>query len=363
MAQQQEQDRSEPATPYKLGEAKKHGQVAKSLEVNSLVVIGTALALAYAWGESVAAAELGLSRGLFTVPAAELRPGSVVQLFSGVFGELVSIFWLLAAAGMLAAVLANVLQTGPVLSGHPLKLDFQRLNPATNLKRLFSAKLWFETAKTCVKLVLFAGVLYLAIDALLPMLLSALDRDARTLGPFLLESARSVAFKLLLALLLVALIDLVFVRWDYARNMRMSRREMREEVKRREGDPHVRAKLRELQKEASRRAGSLKRVPEADVLITNPTHVAVALRYERERMAAPTVIAKGSEEHALRMREIALRHRVPVIEDPPLARALYRGVRVDRAIPEEHYGAVARLLAQVLRARAASASPSPEGAR
>ncbi len=185
-----------------------------------------------------------------------------------------------------------------------------------------------------------------------------MDRDPQTFAPFLLDSARGLVFKLLIALLVVALIDLLYTRWDYARQMRMSRREIKEEVKRREGDPHVRAKLRELQKEAAKRAGSLQRVPEADVLITNPTHLAVALRYERHEMAAPVVLAKGAGEHAARMRELAGRHRVAVVEDRPLARALYRGVGVDQAIPEEFYPAVAGILARVFRARQAQRQPA-----
>jgi len=351
--QEQEQDRNEPATPFKLEEARKHGQVAKSLEVNSLVTIATALALAYAWGERVAASELELSQGLFAVsPAAMLWPAPIVQLGAATFAAVLAIYWMPAAALLGAAVLSNVLQTGPVLTAHPLKADFKRLNPASNLKRLVSPKLLFETIKTFVKLALFAGVLYLAIDALLPQLISSMDRDAKTLGPFLLHSGRGVAFKLLLVLLLVALVDLLYVRWDFARNMRMSRRELKEEVKRREGDPLVKAKLRELRKEAARRAGSLQRVPEADVLITNPVHLAVALRYRREEMAAPTVIAKGAADHALRMREVARQHAIPIVEDRPLAQALFRGVKVDQGIPEELYGAVARILARLLRERA-----------
>lgn len=357
---QQEQDRTEPASPFKLREAKKRGQVAKSLEVNSFVVLGTALALSYGWGEAVAMGQLRLSRGLFSqAHEVDLQPGAVVGLFSGILADLTAIWWLLVAGVIAMAVLANLLQTGPVLSGHPLKPDFQRLNPTQNLRRLFSARLLFETGKTLVKLSCFAGCLYLAIAALLPVLLGAADRDPHSYAPFLLHTARGLAFELLLVLLLVALIDLLYVRWDYARNLRMSRRELREELRRREGDPLVRARMRELQKEAARRSSALRRVPEADVLITNPVHLAVALRYERAEMAAPTLIAKGAGEHAARMRALALRHRVPIVEDRPLARALFHGVAIDQAIPEEHYAVVARILAQVFRARRAPAPPAP----
>jgi flagellar biosynthesis protein FlhB len=167
----------------------------------------------------------------------------------------------------------------------------------------------------------------------------------------LLGYAESLAFKLTLAMLIVALLDLAYVRWDFAKRMRMSRREQKEEVKRREGDPHIRAKRRELQREAAKRSASLRRVPDADVLITNPTHLAIALRYERGRSLAPRCLAKGAGEVALRMKTMAQRHGVIVVEQRPLARALFDEVAIDGLIPESLYEPVARVYAEVAAAR------------
>ncbi len=157
-----------------------------------------------------------------------------------------------------------------------------------------------------------------------------------------------------MVMLVVAILDLAYTRKDYASKMKMSRRELKEEVRRREGDPEIRARIRALRKEAAKRGKSLQRVPEADVLITNPTHLAVALLYKRGEMQAPQVIAKGAGELALTMKQVADKHRVPIVEDKLLARRLFRQVGIDAAIPESLYPPVAQLLSRIYRLKQAS---------
>jgi len=252
---------------------------------------------------------------------------------------------------VLAALVANLVQTGPVFSAFPLKRDCNRINPATGFKRVFSLKTLVEAGKTLVKLAAFAGVAWLALAAELPRLLTSVEVQPRAYFGLLMGEITGLMFKLLLVLLLLALADLAYSRWDYGRTMRMSRREMKEEVKRREGDPHVRARIRELQREAAKRAKSVKRLPEADVLITNPTHFAVALRYRREEHPAPQLIAKGAGELAARMKRLARRHGVPVVEDRPLARHLFLRGALDAPIGAAEYPRVARILAWVYALR------------
>jgi flagellar biosynthetic protein FlhB len=156
-----------------------------------------------------------------------------------------------------------------------------------------------------------------------------------------------------MVLAFIALIDVMYTRWSFADKLKMSRREMKEEVKQREGDPHVRARIRELQRELVKRAKAIRRLPDADVLITNPTHLAVALVYQREKMSAPQVIAKGAGEFAEYMRMLARRHGVPVIEDPPLARALFMAAGIDKEVPERVYQQVARVLVRAYALRTA----------
>src|SRR5262245_14001850 len=349
---EQEKDRTEPATPFKLEEARRRGQVAKSLDFISLIMLGTLLAALYAWSERLAAAGLRLSAGALE-RAGELVFGSaeaaawLTQLSSATLSMLAPFL----AVAVLAAIVANLVQTGPVFSAFPLKPDFQRINPATGFKRVFSLKTLVETGKTLLKLAAFAGVAWLALDAALPKLLTTVEVAPKAYFGLLMGEITALVFKLLIVLALLAFADLAYSRWDYGRMMRMSRREMKEEVKRREGDPHVRARIRELQREAVKRAKSVKRLPEADVLITNPEHFAVALAYERSRMRAPTVIAKGAGELALELRRRAARLDLPILEDKPLARRLFAEVDIDSPIGEALFEPVARVYASLYQER------------
>lgn len=349
----EEQDKTEQATPYKREEARRRGQVAKSVEVNSLLIMAAGLMAVSLWSwRMIAAGTRGAQRLLAESATLPINlPGLHVWISSmawQVFAAVIPFLLLLAAAG----VLGNLAQTGPVFSGHPLKPDVQRLNPVQGLKRLWSARALFEAGKSLLKLVLFSTVAYEAIKGLLPAILALTGQAPRHYPERLLDFARSLGFRLLLAMLLIAIIDVAFVRWEYARKMRMSRREQKEEVKRREGDPHVRGKRRELQREAAKRSGSLRRVPDADVLITNPTHLAVALKYVRGRSPAPRCIAKGAGEVALRMRMIASRRGVVILERRSLARALFDEVGIDGLVPESLYEPVARVYADVAAAKA-----------
>ncbi len=351
MAEQQtEQDRTEPATPTKLREARKRGQVSKSLEVNSLFMLTAGVALSYLLGRGMVAQQLALSHELLSnAHQVLLDPGQTLALFEFTVKQMMGIFWPAMAALVVVAIMMNMAQTGPVFSFFPLKPDINRINPVNGFKRLFSSRLLYESFKTFIKLALMAGVLYFAIAALLPSLIGLLDRHPDGYLGYLASQVNLLALKLLAVLLLIALLDLLYSRWDYAKRMRMSRREIKEEVKRREGDPKIRAKIRELQREAVKRAGSLRRVPEADVLITNPTHLAVALVYRRGSMVAPLVIAKGAGDLAGRMREVARAHQVPIVEQRRLARKLFQTVGIDEPIGEDLYPLVAKVLVRILK--------------
>ncbi|MES9816746.1 MAG: EscU/YscU/HrcU family type III secretion system export apparatus switch protein [Candidatus Thiodiazotropha sp.] len=353
MAEQQtEQDRTEPATPTKLRDAKRRGQVTKSLEVNSLFILSMGVALFYLLGEGMVSRQLALSHELLAnAHRIQLDPAQTLSLFEYTVDWIFSIFWPAMAALVIVAILMNMAQTGPVFSFFPLKPDISRINPVNGFKRLFSVRLLFESLKTVIKLLLFAGVLYFAISALLPSLVSLLDRHPDSYPLYLADKANSIALKLLAVLLFIALLDLLYTRWDFAKRMRMSRREIKNEVKRREGDPQIRAKIRELQREAAKRAGSLRKVPDADVLITNPTHLSVALVYQRGMMAAPQVTAKGAGELAWRMREVARLHCVPIVENKALARRLFKSVDIDQPISEELYPLVAKILVRIFAGR------------
>lgn len=353
MAEQQtEQDRTEPATPTKLREAKRRGQVSKSLEINSLFILSLGIALFYLIGEDIVNQQLALSRELLSnAGSISLDPAQTLALFEYTFHWVASIFWPVIAVLIIGAVLMNIFQTGPVFSFYPLKPDTSRINPVNGFKRLFSIRLLYESVKTLIKLLLFAGVLYLAITSLVPSLISLLDHHPDSYPVYLAQNATLIAIYLVAVLLFIALLDLLYTRWDFSKRMRMSRREIKDEVKRREGDPQIRAKMRELQREAAKRAGSLRRVPDADVLITNPTHLSIALIYKRGSMSAPQVIAKGAGDLAMNMRAVARRHHIPIVENKSLARKLFKSVGIDQPIGEDLYPIVANILVRIFAKR------------
>jgi len=345
---EQEKNKTEKATPFKLQEAKRRGQVMKSLEFNSFFVIAGLLTVLYMWGK--AAVDHGLRFGQLTL----LQSGYVIfdipnlmawfQVVVLGTGLLLAPFFVVA---VIVAIGGNMVQTGPIFSTHPLKPDLQRLNPVTGFKRVFSLKTLFEALKSVIKLVLFGSIAYLLISALLPKLIGLMHVDPKGYVPILMDESTRLIFKMAMALLVVAALDAAYTRWDFAKKMMMSQREVKEEVKRREGDPHIRAKIRELQREALKRAKSASRVPEADVLITNPTHYAVALRYVRGQSQAPVILGKGSGELALLMRRSAERHGVPIFERRSLAQSLFKEGRIDAPVPDGLFEPVARVYADL----------------
>ncbi len=345
---EQEQNRTENATPFKLAEARKQGQVAKSLDFNSFVVVCGVLLVLVISGGTIAVRFADLSAWLMRT-AGELRfegPGEAGWL-GGVLMAVASIIAPLILFAAVFAALANLIQTGPVFSFVPLKPKFERINPVAGFKRIFSKRMLFEVFKTLVKLGLFSALLYGFFVAAWPGITGAAFEGVQGQVSAFARNTGALLLRLGLALLVVALLDLAYTRWQFGKQMMMSRRELKEEVKRREGDPLIRAKIRELQRENLKQARSLGRVPEADVLITNPEHFAVALRYARGEMAAPHVIAKGADAWALEMRAIARQHGVPVYERRKLARHLFRRGQLDQPIPPDAFLDVARTYADL----------------
>lgn len=350
--QEQEQNRTEQATPFKLSEAKKKGQVAKSLDFNTFVIIGGLLLGLMIWGRSEWQRFCELCAQLLASSATlQIGQSSFVDIAKALTSEVLAIFLPFAGVGFVFAVLANIIQTGPIFSGEPIKPKFERLNPVEGFKRIFNKRMMFEAVKSVIKLGFFGAIAFGFFMSIWPSLSQVALSDAGGQMHWLADNAISLLFRLGLALALVGLLDLAFVRWQYKQQMMMSTREVKEEVKRREGDPLIRAKIRELQRENRKQARSLSRVPEADVLITNPEHIAIALKYDRVRMNAPVVIAKGADEWAAQMRAVAARHSIPRYERRKLARFLFRRVNIDQPIPAECFIDVARIYAEANEAR------------
>jgi flagellar biosynthetic protein FlhB len=351
---QQDLDRSEAATPHKLAEARKRGQVAKSADVVAAAVLVAAVTWLHAQGWDAARGFFAHERSLLAV-AGRIDPGPeplaalVSHALLGAAATLVPFF----ATLVLAAIVANLVQTGAVFSSDPVKPDFERLDPMGGLKRIFSGRTLFELVRSCLKLALLGMVAYHGLAALLGQFLQLSALPASDYVRALVGDTASLGLQLAAALCFVALVDAVYTRQEFARKMRMSKRELRDEHKEREGDPRVRSRLRELQREMRKRTASLSRTRDSDVVITNPTHLAVALRYRHGEMAAPLVIAKGAGALAALMRSIAARHGIPVVQNRRLARELFHRVDVERHVPARLYAEVARIIIWVFAMRQA----------
>ncbi len=348
----EDQDRSEAATPFKLDEARRRGVVAKSPEVNTAAAMLSGLLAIAAFGPWISHRLLSIAQGVFAAadhPA--IDPAHLQAWLGGIGRQVLFALSPLFALVVCAGVVANILQSGPVFSAEPLKPDFDRLNPASGFKRLFSAQALFNAIKTLLKFLIFITIGYLFLHALIHQLPGLYRRALSGDVDFFGASIRHFLSYLVVGAIVVAVADLIFTRWEFARRMRMSRREFKDEVRRREGDPNVRRRRREVQRELRRRAASVGKVKGADFVVTNPQHIAVALKYRRGRAVAPEVIAKGAGDLAAQIRAVAFRYRVPVVPNPPLARALYRDVRIGRPIPERYYGAVAEILRWVYQVR------------
>jgi len=255
------------------------------------------------------------------------------------------------ASLMLAAIVGNLMQTGPVFSFEPVKADFERLNPLNGLKKIFSLRTLFDGARACIKLVLLSLTAYSALKSLAPQFYSLAGLSPLGFIHTLLDDLAALGLKMALILGLIALVDWGFTQREFAKKMRMSPRDLKDENKHREGDPRIRARLRELRREMLKRSMALRKTRDADVVLTNPTHVAVALRYVHGQMDSPQLLAKGTGQLAAAMRKMAARHRIPVVQNPTLARTLFHQLEVGHHVPHSLYAEVARIIVWVFAMR------------
>lgn len=352
MADDQDQSsKTEEPTQRRLDQAREKGQVAVSREINNLIILGAGALFLL-----VFAAPMVRRIGDAMVPFIraphefDTDPIALRALFAAVVGDVGIALALPFLIFVAAALLAGVIQNGIVFSASPLEPKLEKISPIAGFKRLFSLKSLVEFAKGLVKIVLVMALALLLLWPSAGELIHAAEIDP---GPLMLLVA-DLALKLFGAvvalMMLIAAIDLAYQRYEHTKQLRMSRRDLQDEFKQTEGDPYVKARLKSLRMERSRRR-MMAAVPESTAVITNPTHVAVALRYEPDETAAPVVVAKGTDRLALKIMEIARAHDVPVVQNPPLARALNQSAELDQPIPIAHYKAVAEVIGYVFRLR------------
>jgi flagellar biosynthetic protein FlhB len=335
MSGNDQQDKSEEATPYKLEEARKKGQVARSQELLSLMMVLAFLMVFSATAYDLTGVLASHAHWWLGNAGYMGRDWGYLAAQGGhSLREIVYALLPLIGALVLVAILTNLIFSGPVFSTTALKPDFKKLNPITGLKRVFSRRMLVDLLKVLVKGVLFGLVLYYVAKGLTPELLELASASPLTLPQATKQLMMKVGFAVLLVMAAAALFDIWYSRKEFARQMRMSRRELKDEYKRREGDPEVRAKRKSVQQELLSKAAALGKVKDADVIIVNPTHYAVALQYRPSQMRAPVVLAMGRGLLAKRICLLARRHAVPILRRPPLARALHAVGRLDSPIPD-----------------------------
>ena len=355
-ANEDDGEKTEEPTQKRLREAEEKGDLAKSQDVSIwFALAGIALALGLA--APPAAADLAHNLRFFLLHADDLNVEGGPLLALGARFARISVIALSAPVAILVlfAILGNIVQHKPVLTLERIKPKFEKISPKAGLKRLFSRDALVNFIKGIVKIVIIGVamglVLWAARDTLDTIILRPLSQLPGEAGSHILV----ITGVALAVMACVAGADFIYQKQSWLQRKKMSLREVRDELKQSEGDPHVKARIRQLRQA---RAGKrmMARLPEAALVITNPTHFAVALKYN-ETMAAPVCIAKGVDTLALRIRKVAKAHNVPVVESPPLARALHASVEIDEQIPEQHYKAVAQVIGFVLRQKTRARPP------
>jgi flagellar biosynthetic protein FlhB len=346
-----QQSRTEAPTPRRREEAREQGRVAFSAELNGGLVLLAGLGV-LALGARTMASGLLHSVRLDWLPSrmSELGPEQTQGIFFDLFSQGLGILGIFLGAVVVIGLASSALQVGFVMTPGLLVLNFERLSPAQGWTRLFSLTGGMRGALALVKVVAVAAVAFWVLHGRREQIAGLSDFPL----PSLVGQAWAILMHLGLTLagtlIVFGIGDYAWQRWRLEQSLRMTRQELKEEVKRDEGDPQIKARIRKLQREAAQKR-MFQDVPRATVVITNPTHLAVALRYERNTMAAPQVVAKGAGYIALRIADMARRHGVPVVERKPLAQALYKAVKVGQDIPAALYVVVAEVLAYVYRLR------------
>ncbi len=343
------EERTEEPTPRRREEARKKGQVVKSRELSSVAILSTGfltfMILSYIFYQQIYLIFYkSLSSYYF-----DLNISTFLSLNKAIYSFVLKILLPFFAIISLIAIVVYLIQTGGgVWAEEVISFRFERINPVEGFKRMFSLTALFELLKALLKILIIAGLTYWVLSKYFINLLKLFGVDISYLTYSFKILLKDFISKLTVILVILGILDWLYNRWDVERRIKLTRHELREELKQTEGDPWVKARVRQKQRELARRR-MLAEVPKADVVITNPTHYAVALKYEIGKMSAPQVIAKGKDYLAQKIREIAETYKIPVYQDPPLARLLYEKVNIGEFIPEELYQAVAKVLAYVYK--------------
>ncbi|RUO59070.1 flagellar biosynthesis protein FlhB [Pseudidiomarina insulisalsae] len=356
----EQQEKTEEPTARKRQKSRDEGQVARSRELTTFVLLFGGLLLLWSFSQSLFQRLGQVMEQSFSFDRQQIVESgpmlqNVLRLGEHSLWSVLPLF----IGMLLLALVAPALLGGWVASAKSLQPKFEKLNPIKGLKRTFSVQALAELGKAIAKTVLVGGVLGLFLWSQRQELLELMRLPVKQALTSALELAAQACFYMILTLIVVALADIPYQLFNHTKKLRMSKEELKRETKETDGDPHIKAKIRQQQQAMARRR-MMAEIPNADVVITNPTHFAVALRYDESKMGAPRVVAKGTDRVAAKIRELAEAHGVPRLELPPLARSLHQHVGLDQEVPVALYTAVAEVLAWAMQIKRAGTVPPPE---
>lgn len=344
-------EKTESPSQRRLDQAREEGQVARSRELSTFAVLMAGGAGIWFMGSSLSQALIAVIRqGLTLDTGLAFHSEKLVTRLYDLSMSVMLAFLPLLGLMLLVALFSPLLMNGWLFSFKPLQPNFGKLNPLSGFARMFSTNSLMELGKAIGKALVVGGIGTLVIwhnkDAVLLLVSEPVARAVPHLGSLVWGSFAAVMG----GMLLIVAVDVPFQLWEHSKKLKMTKEEVRQEAKETEGDPQVKARIRSMQREMARRR-MMAEIPKADVVVTNPTHFSVALKYSDNKMRAPVVVAKGSHLMAARIKEIAIENNVPILEAPPLARALHKHCEIGQAIPEALYNAVAEVLAYVYQLR------------
>ncbi|MEZ5523978.1 MAG: flagellar biosynthesis protein FlhB [Pseudomonadales bacterium] len=343
------QERTEEATPKRRQDAKEKGDIPRSRELNTTAVLLGGAGALLAFGGSISAGLSGMMSANFQFSREEIfDPQAMLAHLGQSMGESLLVFLPFFIVVTLAAIIGPVALGGWVMSGKSLMPKMERISPLAGIKRMFAKRALMELVKTLAKFLLVAALSLLILDFMTDDILAIGKQDKI---PAMVSALRIVGWSVLgmsATMILISLIDVPFQIASHAKKLKMTKQEVKDEMKNTEGKPEVKSRIRQLQYDMSQQR-MMSAVPEADVVITNPDHYAVALRYKSDDMGAPVLVAKGADLVAFRIRDVAKAHDIPILEAPPLARAVFYSTELDQEIPAGLYVAVAQVLAYVFQ--------------
>ena len=350
MSENSGQEKTEKATGKKKQEARKKGQVAQSKEISSAMILMVSMGFFYFAGSwmfwNLSEFITGIYQNIETLRFATVTDASAFSV--EILYKLLLVLLPFLIPIVIAGLVANIFQVGFQINSEAMAPKFSKLNPISGIKRLVSLKSLVELGKSIVKILFIGSIAYMLVKSDMKAFPALIHQDVGQILVFIARVSLKIFFFVCLAMIALALLDFIYQRWQHEKDLKMTKQEVKDEHRQTQGDPKVKARIRSVQMEMARRR-MMEAVPQADVIITNPTHLAIALKFDAQEMIAPRVLAKGADYVAQRIREIAEENKIPIVEEKPLAQGLYKMVEIGDYIPAELYRAVAEVLAYVFR--------------